>query len=635
MVLKADKKVLIVAAIIFLTALGLRIVNLEITRNNPFFNYPIMDEKYHDEWAQEIANGELFERVPFYRAPAYPYFLGMIYAIFGHSFYTARLIGIIIGSLSCLLIFFIGKEMYSLKVGILAGFLACFYSMLIYFDSMLLTTYLEVFFSLLGILYLIKWFKQKTVLKIIISGVFWGLAVITRPNFLIFVPFLAIYIFFIFKKRPLKERLTPVFLFAAGMIPAVLTVIIINVMVGKDTVLLAWNGGINFYLGNNPAANGWSATSPEIDATWWGGYKDAIIIAEREAGKHLSPSQISNYWSRRGAQYIFSEPIQWFGLMVKKAYLLANSNELSNNQSILAFKKSSPLLRFSILNFGLITALGIFGFIVSKKNRKVAITALFIIAYSFGLILFFIPARYRMPIVPFLIVFSSYSIYWLIDKLKKRKIKQIILSLAAITIVIVFTNTDFYGLKHGGSESSLVYISFGNRYFESGEYDHAIAEYQKALYNNPHNISALNALANTHLALGQKDRALVLYKQSIHIKGNVDAFSKLGIISFQEGIIDSAQYYFAQALAVDSTNPQVYYYIGMSYAFDRKPFKAIENLKNSLEFYPDPKYLADIHYNLGKLYLETGDKNKAEHHLFKAGVRYKDVQKLLEMSTKR
>lgn len=625
-------KVLLFASIIFLTALGLRTVNLEIINDNPFFSYPIMDEKYHDEWAQEISEGRLFERVPFYRTPAYPFFLGMIYAVFGHGYYTIRLIGVILGSLSCLLIFIVGKEVYSLKVGILSGFLACFYSMFIYFDSMLLTIYLELFFCLFGFLFLLMWFKKKTALNIILTGLFWGLAIITRPNFLIFVPVLSIYVFCLLKEKSLKERLAPVILFAAGMIPAVLTVLIINVVVGKDTVLLAWNGGINFYLGNNPEANGWSATSSDLDATWWGGYKDAILIAERNCGKHLLPSQVSDYWFKRGAQYIFSKPVNWAALMAKKVYLLLNSYELSNNQSIATFVRFSPLLQFPLLNFGIIVALSIMGFIVSTKDKKVGVVALFVLAYSLGLILFFIPARYRMPLVPFLLVFASHFIFWLIQRFKEKALRRVILSVIAIAVVIAFVHTDFYGTHSDIMKNSNVHVSLGNRYFESGEYYKAIIEYQKALKYDPHNGDAMNALANTYLALGQKNKAIMLFKQSLSIKENADAFSKLGIINFQQGMIDSAQIYFAKAITVDSTNPEVYYYIGISHAFGKKPHLAIKYLETSLQYYPDPKYLSNIYYNLGKLYLEVGNKNEAKQHLLKAGLKYKDVPRLLEMT---
>lgn len=188
MLKKYIKKILLAVIIIFLVAITIRFINLEIIKENPYFNSPIMDEKYHDEWAQEIATGNLFERTPFYRAPGYPYFLGLIYVAFGKDYFIPRLIGIIIGGLSCALIYLIGKEMFSHKIGILAGLLGCFYGMLIYFDSMLLTVYLEIFFCLLGLFWILRWSKTQENRHILIAGVFWGLASLVRPNFLIFVP---------------------------------------------------------------------------------------------------------------------------------------------------------------------------------------------------------------------------------------------------------------------------------------------------------------------------------------------------------------------------------------------------------------------------------------------------------------
>jgi hypothetical protein len=80
------KNALFLLAFIFVIAFAVRITNLEIIKNNPFFNSPTMDEKYHDDWARDIARGQLFGNAPFYRAPAYPFFLGLIYAIFGKRY---------------------------------------------------------------------------------------------------------------------------------------------------------------------------------------------------------------------------------------------------------------------------------------------------------------------------------------------------------------------------------------------------------------------------------------------------------------------------------------------------------------------------------------------------------------------
>ena len=314
------KYTLLIAFAIFLVAFSVRLINLETIKSNPYFNYPIMDEKYHDEWAKEIAAGDLFKMAPYYRAPAYPYFLGLIYALFGHGYYLPRLIGCIIGALACVLIFLIGKGIFSYKVGVVAGFMACFYSMFLYFDAMLLTVNLEIIFCLLAMYYLIRWLKKRSRADIIGSGLCWGLASITRPNFLIFVPVFIIYAILVPKEKSWKMRLQPIILFLIGMMPAIITVMAINIFIGKDSVPIAWNGGINFYLGNNQFADGWSATSPELDMTWWGGYKDAIVIAERSLGRSLLPSQVSQYWFNRGWHFISTQPGVWIALMVKKRF---------------------------------------------------------------------------------------------------------------------------------------------------------------------------------------------------------------------------------------------------------------------------------------------------------------------------
>jgi len=625
---KFQKKILLITFTIFLIAFCVRFINLETVKNNPYFDYPIMDENYHDVWAQEIAEGNVFVNVPFYRAPAYPYFLGFIYSIFGHGYYIPRLIGIIIGSLSCVLIYLVGKELFKPNIGILAALLACFYSMFLYFDSMLLTTNLEVFFCLFGILWLLFWLKTKKNLHLVLFGILWGLASITRPNFLIFVPIFVFYLLFSFNKEPLKKRLQFVIIFFIGVVPALVAVILINIFAGKDTVWVAWNGGINFYLGNNQYANGWSATSPELDATWWGGYRDAIIIAEQKMGQKLLPSQISNYWFKQGFDYIVSKPLDWAGLMLKKIYLMFNSFEISNNQNIQSFILFSPLMRIPLLNYGLIISLAIWGIVCSDKKRVVIIIFLFMLSYALSIVLFFVNARYRMPLVPFLLIFAAVAVLWIIQKFVEKKYKHAVLSIFIIGGLFVFANSDFYGTH--SVDYNRIQVSLGNRFSESGEYNRAVQEFKKALDYNPQNTDALNALGTTYIMMGKPYDAMRVFRESIHINNNADALCKLGVIYFQFGWMDSAQSCFNDAMIMGSTNPEGYYYIGVYYAFAKQPNLAIKNLETSLQYYPDPKYINSIHYNLGRLYLEINKIEEAKKHLLQAGEDYKDVSKILK-----
>jgi tetratricopeptide (TPR) repeat protein len=607
---------------IFVIAFAVRIANLEIIKNNPFFNSPTMDEKYNDDWAHDITRGHLFSNAPFYRAPAYPFFLGLVYAIFSNGYYIARLFGLIIGAFSCVFIYLVGRELFSHSVGLIAALLACFYGMFLFYDAMLLTVYLEILFSLLALFWLLKWLKHRNSRSIFISGVFWGLASITRPNFLIFVPVIAVYVLLAIKDIPMNARLKYVLLLIAGLLPSVIPVILINVLIGKDFVPIAWNGGINFFLGNNPSANGWSATSPELDATWWGGYKDAIIVAGKALHKeYLLPSQVSNYWFIRGINYIFTNPLGWLGLMLKKVYLLLNSFELSNNQSIQGFQQYSFLLRIPLLNYGTILALAIWGIICSvrEKNKGTFLTIFFLVAYSFSIVIFFVCARYRIVLVPFLLIFASHAVIWIIRKIKEKMYRGTVLIIIGMIALIVFFNTDFYGTHV--IDQSKIHESTGNRFFDVHKYSKAIEEYNKALSYDPKNTDAMNALGNTYMMLRQLAPAEKLFKASLGIKTSVDALCKLGIIYMGKNDMDSAKVYFDEAIAMNSTNPEVYYYTGMFYAYNKSPQLAIKYLETALGYYPDPKYLNNIYVNLSKLYLEIGNKEESAKYFQKASVK--------------
>ena len=198
----------------------------------------------------------------------------------------------------------------------------------------------------------------------------------------------------------------------------------------------------------------------------------------------------------------------------------------------------------------------------------------------------------------------------------------------AFIAIFIVCNLDLYG-SHVVNKS-IIHVSLGNRYFEKGNFKKAIEEYKESLTHNPKNTDALNALGNTYMMLGRRNEATELYRKSLSVVPTMDALCKLGIIHSMQGINDSAQYYLNAAIDHDSTNPEAHYYLGMHYANNRKPQNAIHNLELALMHYPEPQYTRNIHYNLGKLYIEIGSLDKAKQHLLEAGITYKDVPKILE-----
>ena len=80
-----------------------------------------MDAAYHDEWARAIASGEAFIEGPYFRAPLYPWFLGAVYSLFGIDTLPPRILQAVIGSLSCGLLFLIGRRVFTRTIGAVAG----------------------------------------------------------------------------------------------------------------------------------------------------------------------------------------------------------------------------------------------------------------------------------------------------------------------------------------------------------------------------------------------------------------------------------------------------------------------------------------------------------------------------------
>jgi len=77
------KQVIFVGGLTLL-ALALRIIFLIVMKSGwPGWGSPTIDALYHHLWALQIAQGDILGGGPYFRAPLYPLFLGLLYAILG------------------------------------------------------------------------------------------------------------------------------------------------------------------------------------------------------------------------------------------------------------------------------------------------------------------------------------------------------------------------------------------------------------------------------------------------------------------------------------------------------------------------------------------------------------------------
>jgi 4-amino-4-deoxy-L-arabinose transferase-like glycosyltransferase len=146
------------------------------------------DARRYDAWAMEIASGDWIGQDVFYQAPLYPYFLGSLYAIAGHSLLMVRVCQAVIGTAACVLLALAARRLYSERAGLIAGLGLALYAPAIFSDGLLQKSVLDLFFVCL-VLWIISTLVDEPARR---SRWFWlgvalgGLA-LTRENALAIV----------------------------------------------------------------------------------------------------------------------------------------------------------------------------------------------------------------------------------------------------------------------------------------------------------------------------------------------------------------------------------------------------------------------------------------------------------------
>ena len=421
------------ALAIFVVALLVRLVHVWQIRRSPFYANLLGDSRGYDEWARQIAAGDWLGHEVFYQAPLYPYLLGLIYAVAGHHLLVVRVIQALIGSASCALLALAGARLMSRPAGIAAGLMLALYAPAIFFDGLLQKSVLDVFFVCLA-LWLIsrteetaenaktaeksaeKDFSQRSLrsprfLLYGALGLTMGGLALTRENALVFILVIMAWVLLNVERRtPNVERLKGCAVFLAGIAIVLVPVAARNSYVGGGFFVTTSQFGPNFYIGNNAAADGtyqslrFGRGSPEYER------QDATEIAERALGTRLTPGQVSSYWTDKALDFVVSKPGAWLALMGRKVVLLWNVTEMVDTESQEAHAEWSLPLRIGGLvgHFGVLVPLALLGVFVTWPMRsRLWILYAMTMAYAASVVVFYVFARYRYPLVPLLMLFAA------------------------------------------------------------------------------------------------------------------------------------------------------------------------------------------------------------------------------------
>jgi 4-amino-4-deoxy-L-arabinose transferase-like glycosyltransferase len=332
---------------------------------------------------------------PFGRAPGYPVFLALVGA--GRAYTSTvpasvKIAQSIVGGIGVLLVGWAAFRMAGRRPAIAAAATAAIYPPLVWISGFV---YSEALFWPIGLAvalafnHVLDQPRERMWKSAIAFGLLTGVAVLVRAATLPFVPLAALWLLW-------KRHYGAVAGLAVGLAVVLTPWTIRNYEHHGRFVLVASDGGVTFWTGNNPLATGEGdmAANPRLK------YANQELRAQHP---QLTEEQLEPIYYRESLTWMRQHPAAWLWLMVKKAFYLVvpigPSYRVHSTRYYVA----------SLLSVGLLLPLAAFGGwrLGARRSRMTGMWILAAGAVATCLV-FFPQERFRIPVLdPALILLAS------------------------------------------------------------------------------------------------------------------------------------------------------------------------------------------------------------------------------------
>ncbi|MCK4858939.1 MAG: glycosyltransferase family 39 protein [Candidatus Omnitrophica bacterium] len=374
----------IILLIIFLIAL---IIRIAVILNFPGKNTAaVSDEQYYDSIAINLAQGQDFSyqnnQPTSWVVPVYPLFLCGIYKIAGHNYIVARFFQALLSSLTCLIVYFIAINLSAKITALLSASVTAFYPAFINYSKYLLPETLFTFLFALAVVYLLKTKQNSLLRNKAIAAVLLGMASLTKPIVILFPVFVFIWMLACFQFN-LKQKFKDFIIIISFFFLALSPWIIRNFIVHNELIIADTHTGFSFYGGNNPLAKGKPTAVKDINPSL------------QQLEKRFSEDEMNKIYFEEGIKFI-------------KNQSLFQAVKLSTQKILYSL---SPFEQKYRISFGILFPFSLIGFLLSLKYKnKFLLLELILLYFLIAAIIFFGAPRYRVPILPYLIIFASVGI---------------------------------------------------------------------------------------------------------------------------------------------------------------------------------------------------------------------------------
>jgi tetratricopeptide (TPR) repeat protein len=577
---------------IFAATLLIRLISLSRLTSSPFLLPSGSDMDFYDQWAKEILHGHWTDHQAFYGLPLYPYALALLYRLFGVGHFLPAIIQVCLDAGTAVLIYkiciFVFRDAVELKsetglapnTTVLSVAAAAGWTLFVpaqAYSIILMPTAASVF---------VCWFLVWTIItgKAIASpwrtlalGTVIGFVAMGVATSLVLIP-LALAALFVKPRDFAPNRLLLAPLLLVGVLAGSSPCWIHNFFVARDPVFLSAHGGINLWLGNNPNATGYPSF-PGLHAGQSQLLRDSIEMAETAAGRNLRRSEVSQYWSGKAMTYIAANPRAWVRLLTRKVANFWNAFEYDDLGVIRNLREHGVI--FPGFRFGVIAALGLAGMLFSWRRFPSARWIAVALAMQMLAILpIFITERYRLVVVPGLLVLTALGLARLWENLARGAYGKLATQLATVAFAAVVVTLP----RRDPALWALDAYNAGRLALELSDFPRAEQELQRAHDLVPDNAETNFALGNLRLAQRDLTAAKKFYGATLKADSNhKGALNNLGIVAWDENSPALAAEYFHRSLVLQPQNAKTHYLLARALFAGGRSTEAADALKRAVE----------------------------------------------------
>jgi tetratricopeptide (TPR) repeat protein len=554
------------------SAFALRLAHLFALSRSPFYPHQLGDSAGYSAWAERLAGGDWLGNEVFYQAPLYPYFLGVVYALGGASWWTPRLIQCALGALACALVAAGTAQRFGRAAGLAAGLCLALCAPAIFFDALIQKSSLDAL-ALAVLVWLTSADGGLGARNALALGAAAGAIALLRENALALLPWLGAWTWQRAGGAGGGARGLAAFALGAGLL--LVPVALRNYAISGELHLTTSQLGPNFWLGNHAGSRGIYEPLRPGRGSFVYEREDAIALAERAVGRELGPAEVSAYWLDRALADIAADPARWLRLLAIKLGLLLQARELVDSEDVYSAAEYSPALRalVPVVHFGTLLPLALFGaWIHRRRLRRDWLLPVLAIAYAASVVVFYVFARYRYPLIPLLVPFAGAGLAAAPGWLRESSRRERAAVLAALAIVAGYSNW-----PRGGSDEmrAVTWYNLGNAERSAGHADRAELNYRRALDWLPDFADARHNLADLLASQGRREEAEALYRDNLaRSPDHAASHNNLANLLRARGELDAAIDHYQRALRADPADRQTRHNLALAWLAAGRPSEA-------------------------------------------------------------